>query len=184
LAGRHDIALILRELPFFDEITTIHAQGQVYSILQLQIIVWVSLGPHGLQDLHPLAPRIPAVLDPAFTGTFLIHEQQLRQLAGSQPEHLRELNSSFLTHERRIPIHGGNVWLHRNQPGQRDKFLNAAPVLLELHRGLGITTGADVYPRLPLLGARALRGANLQVHIDYSRCRVNVRTPRWYWPFG
>src|SRR5439155_22186021 len=107
----------------------------------------------------------------------------LRQFAGLQPEHLPRRSVNLHTRDRIIPVHIGNAWLHANQPGQRDAFAKASPFLLELHRGVGIISGPEGYPRLPLLGARALRGAKLQVHIDYSRCRVSIRTPRWYWPF-
>ena len=47
-----------------------------------------------------------------------------------------------------IPLHAANLWLHPNEPGQRDRFANASPFLMELHRGIAITTDADLYPRL------------------------------------
>jgi hypothetical protein len=150
----------------------------------LQIVVWVSLGPKGVPGLARRTPRFPAILDPAFTDTFLIHQEQLRRLAGLQPEHLRQRGEFLRTHERAIPLHSANVWLYRNQPGQRDQFTDDPPVLLELHRGIGITSGAELYPRLPLLGARAFRGARLRLSIDYARCNVSLRTPPKFWFFG
>ena len=177
------MAAVLHKLPFFDEFTTVEVQGSVHRVFPLQIVVWVSLGPRGLRDLHPRTPRFPAVLDPAFTDTFLIHHEQLRQFAGVRPEHLRQRSDSLRAHDRVIPLHAANLWLHPNESGQRDRFANVSPFLMELHRGIGITTDADLYPRLPLLGARALRGTNLQVLIDYSRCQVFARTPRRFWFF-
>jgi hypothetical protein len=175
---------ILRRLPFYDKVTTIEVQGRSYPVLPLQIIVWVSLGPRGLPDLHPQTLRFPAVLDPAFTDSFLIHEQHLSQFAGFQLEHFRQREDRLRTPERVIPLYAGNVWLHRNAPGERDQFAAGQPFLFQLHRGIGITSGVPLFPRLPLLGARAFRGANLQVSIDYSRCRVFVRTPPRFWFFG
>jgi hypothetical protein len=87
-------------------------------------------------------------------------------------------------HDRVIPLYGANVWLHRNEPGEHDRFADARPFLVELHRGIGITTGADLYPRLPLLGARALRTGNLRVSLDYRRGRLSARTGRKFWFFG
>jgi hypothetical protein len=58
------------------------------------------------------------------------------------------------------------------------------PYLLELHRGIGIVSGVDLFPRMPLLGARAFEAAKLEVCIDYSRCTATVRTPRRFWFFG
>jgi hypothetical protein len=77
-----------------------------------------------------------------------------------------------------------NLWIHANIPGARDQFAGKAPFLLELHRGIGICEDADLYPRLPLLGARALRQGHLQLAIDYGRCQVSLWTPRRWWFFG
>jgi hypothetical protein len=64
------------------------------------------------------------------------------------------------------------VWVSLGPVGERD-----APFLLELHRGIGVSGEADLYPRLPLLGARALRQGRLQLVADYARSRVSLRTP-------
>jgi len=87
------------------------------------------------------------------------------------------------THDRVIPLHGASVWLHANVPGRRDEFSRARPFLLEITEALHYL-GADLYPRLPLLGARAMRAAKLRVSIDYSKCRVTVNTERRFWFFG
>jgi hypothetical protein len=175
---------ILRKLPFFDRFTRVAVQGQEYGILPGQIIVWVSLGPKGLHDLDTRAPRFPAVLDSGFTDGFLIHQDHLRRFAGLQLLHLRKLNSFLHPPGRRIPIHAANLWLHPNEPGKRDAIANAKSFFMEIPRGIGICSDADGYPRLPLLGARALLRSELQVFIDYKKCRVSVRTPRRFWLFG
>jgi hypothetical protein len=175
---------ILRRLPFLDRLTTVTVQGRAYPVASLQIILWVSLGPKGVHDLAPSTPRFPAVLDPAFTDNLIIHRDQLRQFAGFIPQHLRPLNSFLRPPGRQIPLHAANLWIHPNQPGERDVFSGASPFRLELHRGIGIWGGEDGYPRLPLLGARALRQAELQLWIDYRKCRVSLRTPRRFWLFG
>jgi hypothetical protein len=177
------MAIILRQAPFYDEFTTVEVQGHRHRVFPLQILVWVSLGPMGLRDLDPRMPRFPAVLDTGFSETFLIHEQQLRGWAGLRPEHLRSRNQVFRAHGRQIPVHAANLWLHPNQRGERDLLASAAPFFLEVHRGIGICGGSDLFPRLPLLGARALRPAKLQVFLDYQKCRASVRTPRKFWPF-
>src|SRR5438034_1519863 len=45
--------------------------------------------------------------------------------SGLQPEHLRQLTDSLRSHDRVIPLHAANLWLHRNKPGQRDQFTDA-----------------------------------------------------------
>jgi hypothetical protein len=138
----------------------------------------------GLRDLHAQALRFPAIVDPGFTDAFLIHQQHLRLFAGFQLDHFRQREDTLRTHERKIPLYAANVWLHRNAPGQRDQFSGGPPFLLQVPRGIGITSDSSLYPRLPLVGARAFRTANLEVSIDYSRCQVFVRTPPRFWFFG
>ncbi len=172
---------LLRNLPFHDRATTVEVRGRSYRILPNQIVVWVSLARHGQEELDPRTPRFPAVLDTGFTDNFLIHEQQLREFAGLAPEGLRSYGDEFRARGRRIPIRAANLWLHQNRPGERDLAADTAPFLLELERGIGISSGADPFPRLPLLGARALRRAQLQLLIDYARCRVSLRTRTRFW---
>jgi hypothetical protein len=175
---------LLRKLPFFDRFTTVEVQEQRYRIFPYQILVWVSLSPIGTQDLDPRTPRFPAILDTAFTDNFLIHGQQLREWTGWHQQHLRRFGDNLRAHGRQIPIYAANLWIHANIPGARDQFAGKAPFLLELHRGIGISEDADRYPRLPLLGARALRRGQLQLAIDYGRCQVSLQTPRRFWFFG
>ena len=175
---------VFHDLQFFDRFTSVEVQGHSYRILPLQIIVWVSISPEGVGGIHDRSLRFPAIFDPAFTDEFLIHPLQLRRFAGMRPEHLRRLGDSLRTHDRLIPLHAAKLWLHRNEPGERDRFASVPAFPLDLERGIGLTTGDEIYPRLPLLGARALRRAELQVSIDYYRCRLSVRTRRKIWLFG
>ncbi len=176
--------VLLRQSPFYDRVTTVDVRGRPYRILPYQILVWLSVGPAGVLALDPQTPRFPAVLDTAFTDNFLIHRDQLRDWAGYQPDHFRRFNANLQTHGRQIPLHAANLWIHPNVAGQRDQFTAVSPFLVELHRGIGICTDSDLYPRLPLLGARALRQAQLQRFIDYRQCQVSLRTRRRFWLFG
>jgi len=178
------MARIVYELPFFDKSTKVEVQGQEHRVFPLEILVWVSLAPRGVREIPARTPKIPAILDPAFTDGFLIHQHHLRHFAGLLPEHLRRLNDALRTHDRVIQLHAANLWLHRNEPGQRDSFAEVSPFLLELPRGIGVSTDEAVYPRLPLLGARALRTAGLKLFVDYERCRLSIRTRRRFWLFG
>jgi hypothetical protein len=175
---------ILHKLPFYNRFTTVDLNGQRLRIFPYQILIWVSLSPGGVRRLDPRAARFPAVLDTGFTDSFLIHKQQLRDFAGLQPTQLPAVNEHLRAPGRQIPLHNADVWIHRNQPGERDRFADTPPFLLALDQGIGICGGGELYPRLPLLGARALRQAQLQVSLDYRRCQVSMRTPRRFWLFG
>jgi hypothetical protein len=178
------MAALIHKSPFSVDATTVEVRGRAHRVFPFQVLIWVSLGPRGLRDLDSAWPRFPAVLDPAFSETFLIHQQQLRTWAGLQPEHLRARPEVFRAHGRPIPVHAANLWLYRNPPGERDQLAAVAPFFVELPRGIGVSTDADLYPRLPLLGARALRAAELRVLIDYRNCTACVGQRRGLWPFG
>ena len=122
---------IFRQLPFFDEATTLGFQGQTVHVFARQIIVWVSLSPRGLREFDNRMPRFPAVLDPGFTDSFLIHPRQLRQFAGLLPRHLKRTHEVLRSHERVIPLHAANLWLHPNIVNERDSFADKAPFLVE-----------------------------------------------------
>lgn len=177
------MAVILHDLPFRDQPCKLQVQGREHAILANQIIVWVSLSPESFRTIDQGIPRFPAVLDPGFTDTFLIHAEHLRRFAGLQSRHLVPLNRTMRAPGRQIPLHAANLWMHRNKVGERDRF-RGDPFLLDLHGGIGICGDPDVYPRLPLLGARALRQYELHLTIDYQKCRVSMRTPRRFWFFG
>src|SRR5262249_45533953 len=158
--------VILRDLPFFDHNTSVVVAGQSHRVLAWQPIVWVSVEHEALRELSPHTPRFPAVYDSGFTDTLLIHVGQLHRFAGLNPEYLPIPPEIMRPRGRRVPIHAANVWLHPNRPGSRDEFSGAAPLLLEVARGVGISDDPEGFPRLPLIGPRNFRPARLEVCID------------------
>ena len=57
------MAAILRDLPFFNDATTVEVHGRRYTVYARQQLVWVSLGLPGLRELDLRAPRFPAIYD-------------------------------------------------------------------------------------------------------------------------
>jgi hypothetical protein len=173
----------LRDLPFFNHDTVVEVAGQRYQVFARQHVVWVSVGHKALRELHAGTPYFPAIYDSGFTDAFLIHRHQLQQFASLHPQYLPALNRIMRPHGLRIPVRAANVWLHPNRRGYRDEFSGAAPFLLEVHRGIGISDEPDGYPRLPLLGPLAFMPSGLEVCIDHGKLRINARTPRRFWFF-
>ena len=174
---------ILRDLPFFPNPTLLSIPGgPTISILNNQIIVWVSVTRPDLAEPSPYVRRFPAVLDTGYNRGFMTRQQQLLEWAGLAPTELYQV-SSQRSEQRRIPTHDAIVWLHCNQAGKRDEFTEAAPFGLQLDEGIAVwPSSLPGARRLPLLGMEALRLAGLQLHIDFLKCRVSLRTPRrWWW---
>jgi hypothetical protein len=177
------VPTIIRNTPFFDGWTDLTVRGQVVRIKPYQIIVWVSISQIGRRELDPITPRFPAVLDTGFNHSFVIHRQQLAQWAGLQPQQFHVLGPITVYGEE-SPLLAGNVWLHPNEPGKRDAFSGQPPFCVQLDNGLAVASNRSNAPRLPLLGLRALRWANLHSSIDGKNCHASIRTARRFWIFG
>jgi hypothetical protein len=70
-----------------------------------------------------------------------------------------------------MPLHRARIWLHSD----------SEPFQLSTEAGIAVVEGD--WPRLPILGLRALTNSNLRVFIYGDTKRVLIRTPPWYWPF-
>jgi hypothetical protein len=175
---------VLRKLPFFENSTTLSVRSDRLAIKPYQIIVWVSLARRDQVELEPNTPRLPALLDIGLSYNFAIGEEQLLRWAGVHPRSLAMLGRARLS-GLPVDIRDADVWLHRNQLGQRDLFTDDPPFRLQLYRGVAVyPRDTPNAPRLPLLGLRGLRWADLQLALDCRICRVSLRTPGRFWIFG
>ncbi len=132
---------------------------------------------------------MPVVIDslPFFERptTVQVRGKTIAVMRGIHAGYLRKLASTQLRGER-IPRLAGDVWLHRNERGHRDRFTLTKPFRLFTSEGIAVLPESSGHPdpRLPLLGLRALRWNRLQLTIDCDRCRVTIRKPRRFWLFG
>lgn len=171
-----------------DTRAVIYVANRPVHVLPFQAIVWVNVAMVGHRVVDPLAPRLPAILDLGFNGTFAIREEQLREWAGTEPRFFRKLRNTQLRgapSDHRL----ANLWLYRNRRNTREASLRR-PFLLELHEGMvvmkspEVATHQDHRPRLPLIGFRALHTAGLKVEIDCHQCRLSIRTSQRFPFFG
>jgi hypothetical protein len=157
--------------PYFSKKTKVTFQNQIIEIKAYQIIVWVSISAREIAEWDLKIPKIPAILDTGFTHNFAISEVQLRQWTGIYPDHLPELKKMRETGER-VPLRAASLWLHTD----------AEPLRLKVDEGIGVYE--TDWPRLPILGLRALTKNKLHTLIYGDTQRVVIRTPRkWYLPF-
>ncbi len=175
------MATILRALPFFDDPTFLNVQGERVRVKAHQIVLWVSLGLKNRNSPPDVKQRFPAILDIGHSHNFSLSEHHLVQWAGFSLQALPHLGRVRI-HGRPVPLVALNIWIHYNQPRERDLLLPKSPHRIELDSGVAVypsgTTGA---PRLPLLGLRGLRRADLQLRVDCQKCRVSLGTPWRIW---
>ena len=173
---------ILRKLPFSQSDDLAFVRGESVRIKAYQIIAWVSLSLKGVEILEAGTPSFPAIIDPGHNHNFSIQEDHITEWAG-----LRQQTLPLIGHIReggsQVPLQGANVWIHPNEPGQRDRFASRKPYCLSLPRGIAVYPSGSGFPPLPLLGLRALATNNLTLTIDGKRRQVHLRTAGKWWPW-
>jgi hypothetical protein len=167
---------ILDRLPVLDEHYELDIRGEPLRIRPFQIIVQLSIS--GIWEWDAGAPIIPAVLDTGNNHNFSIQEHHLIRWAGVHPHSLPFLGA--LREGGRAPVlRFANVWIHRNDSGARH-LRGGEPFLLAVKEGIAIyPDDGSNYPRLPLLGLRAIIKNNLKLSIDGKRRQVSLRSPAW-----
>ncbi len=180
------MARIIRELPYFDQPTSVQVRGRSFPVKREQIILWISVAEQGREQLDPRTPRFPVILDTGCNHNFVINQQHLSDWAGIHPDYLPKL-ASVRVGGQHVPQFGANVWLHPNVAGMLGELTSGLPFQLELTPGIAVYPAKHdepVYPRLPLLGLRAFQRTGLRIAIDCDRRRVNILTRRRFWNLG
>jgi len=167
---------ILDRLPVLDTDHVSEIRGEPLKTRPFQIIVQVSLSDTPVWD--PRTPIIPALLDTGNNHNFSIQGRQLIRWAGLQPQSLPVLGT--MREGGRAPcLRFANVWVHRNRSGRND-LGGREPFLLALKEGIAVyPDDGSNYPRLPLLGLRAIIKNNLRLVIDGKRKHASLSSPIW-----
>lgn len=148
-----------------------------------QILVWVTVTSPRAGRRGPGATPFPAILDTGYTHMFAAQERHLSQWAGLNPDEIPVIGAGR-DQGRRIALHAADVWVHRNQTGSLDRLVAGPPFGLAVTDGIAIYPSAGNFPRLPLLGLRALTRNRLVLTVDGGRRRATLRTALNWWPFA
>jgi hypothetical protein len=180
-----DVPTILRGLPYSDRRTTVLVRGKEETVKPTQIIIWANITDVSQREFDSTIPRFPIILDTGLSHNFSIKDELLSRWAGLDHRFLRKLRDVTIDGQT-IPLHEAEVWLHPNQPGTRDSFMDRPPFPLQLESGIAVYPRErdTTAPRLPLLGLRGHQWSELHLSIDCKRRRVLLRTPRRFWFFG
>jgi hypothetical protein len=159
------------QLSYHARKTHVSFADKIIDVKAYQIVVWVSVTLESIQDWDAKTPRFPAILDTGNNHNFAITESQLSVWAGlaagslSPTKRIREQGE-------KIQLRRAALWLH----------MSDAPFRINVVDGIAVYEGN--WPRLPILGLRALTNSKLQTFIYGDVMQVVIRTPpRWYWPF-
>jgi hypothetical protein len=177
------MARILHKLPVPEQDTVAFVREEMVPILAYEIVVWVSLAARSVFDPSHL-PRFPALIDTAHTHNFLLREEHLVRWAGIRPDALGLGRGEILQAGRRFPLRAAQLWIHPNEPGHWDRLSGDAPHLLEVAEGIVVSPPTSTYPRLPLVGLRAIMRNKLDLAVKGKSGMVFLSSRSWWWPFG
>lgn len=173
--------IILNNMPFLDQPSELAVRGERVPLRANQIILWVTLSLRRVTSVDPLAIPFPTILDTGYTHTFSIHERHLVDWAGIQPEALIS-RAAIRDRGQRVLLREANIWLHPNVRGSRERYADGSPHLITANKGIAIYPGND-FPRLPLLGLRAIAENGLVLKVDGPKRQATLRTPYHWWKF-
>ena len=158
---------ILDRLPFeaCDSFIPTHV-GPLH-IRPYQIMVWVSL-----RTKDNLSRPFPAVLDTGLNHNLAINESLLHSWLDLTPARFDHWGFAKIEGEK-IPVKMADALLHPNIRGEKT-MSGKAPFPLETPQGILIFPKTNVYPRLPILGLRALINSGLQTVISGKGKFVSV----------
>jgi hypothetical protein len=134
-----------------------------------KMIVGISITVSEEQSFPRGVWTVPAVIDTGFNGGLAINELTLGKWAGVKKEYLTVAPRQKLDDGREFDPCYGNVWLHKSAYKSPSSKHYESPLLLEKLGAIHVMVSKDdepCWPRLPVLGLRALLNQNLQLRMD------------------
>jgi hypothetical protein len=163
-------------LPVSDDHFFLDVPGGRFRAKPFQIIVKISISVFATWD--PRSPIIPALIDTGNNHNFSIQESHLIRWAGLQRGFLSR-GHAIREGPRNAILHHADIWIHRNQSGLRDLRSNE-PIKLRVEEGIAVyPSDGSNYPRIPVLGLRAIIKNRLKLVIDGERKHVSLRSSFW-----
>jgi hypothetical protein len=172
---------LLNRSPFLKESSEVTFRSERILIRADQIILWVTLTPKRITSPNPLPTPFPVILDTGHTHSFSIREEHLRDWAGIRFDSL-PLMGTIRDRTERIPLRAANVWAYTNERHSRDNLVEKPPRNLAAPKGIAVYPGA--FPRLPILGLRAIADNKLVLIVNGVKREATLRTQFSWWPFA
>jgi hypothetical protein len=173
--------ILLNRMPFLENPSDLAVHGDRVTVRANQIIIWLSLAPKRMHLPAPGVAPFPAIVDTGHTHSFSLHERHLIEWAGMRPEAL-PIISAVRDRGHRLFLRAANIWIHPNRRNEMQTISESLPHLIEADGGIAVYPGSE-FPRLPILGLRAIADNGLVLRVDGHRRKATLRTsPRW-WPF-
>jgi len=166
--------VIVERLPYSGVRGVVTCPGGFLAVRREQIILSVSL----VEAVAPAIGQFPMLLDTGCGFNVVISQEHLERWAGFDRPSLTKIAEIDINEDlRRIPCYDLNLLIHKNVPGTA-LVAPTPPFFVGLSDGVAVVpTSAGSYPRIPTLGMRGLRCANLRVEIDAQHRMVSMFAP-------
>lgn len=103
--------------------------------------------------------------------------------AGLRTDALNEVGAAR-EQGRRVVLRAADLWVHCNRRGYRDQLAGGSPHPVSAPLGIAVYPRGVEFPRLPILGLRALTDNDLVLHMNGRRREATLRTAYRWWPFA
>jgi hypothetical protein len=159
---------VLDRLPFEPHHSTVDTAAGPVAVRAFQIVVWLSFRLEGI-----LSRPFPAVLDTGHSHNFSINEALLESWLNLRIDQFRPRAMTKVDGEK-LPLRSAELVLHRNVPTTR--AIGRDHYDLSIPQGIVIYPKTTAYPRMPILGLRALVNSRLRVVINGRTFVVSADT--------
>jgi hypothetical protein len=175
--------LLLDRAPIPREPSEVVVHGERVRLRANQIIVWVSLTSRPTLELTPVVRAFPAILDTGHTHTFSVQSRHLVEWAGVSIDAL-PVTGIARERGRRVTRRAARIWIRPSATGSQDRLAHRPPFLLTNFEGIAVYPPELNFPRLPILGLRAISDNRLVLTINGHRREATLRTAYRCWPFA
>ncbi len=176
------MARILDRLPVPTADTSVFVGQEAVTVHAYEILAWVSLAIRDVLDPARL-PRFPALIDTAHTHNFSIQEEHLRRWAGLRLDAMHLGRGNVRQQGRLLPLRAAHLWIHPNKPGHWDQLADRPPHRIDVPEGVVVYPAGVNFPRLPLVGLRAIVRNKLDLAVKGKTGLAYLSTQAWWWPF-
>jgi hypothetical protein len=175
---------LIDRVPVPERPSEVVVRGEPVRLRADQIVVWLAITRKLGEPPRPTAFPFPAILDTGHTHSLSLQERHLTDWAGVRPNDLRPFGAvRDRDRGHRLELRVATIWLYLNQKRSRERLADRPPFPLGGTQGIAVYPGGVEFPRLPILGLRAIAENRLVLTVDGGAREATLRTARRWWPW-
>lgn len=175
---------LIDRVPVPERPSEVVVRGERVRLRGDQIVVWLAITRKLDEPPGTTASPFPAILDTGHTHSLSLQERHLVDWAEMRPDSLRRFGGvRDRDRGQRLDLLAATIWVYRNAPGSRERLADQAPFPLGGTPGIAVYPAGVEFPRLPILGLRAIAENKVVLVVNGDRREATLRTARRWWPW-